>query len=238
MVSSSRMLLLLLLLGACGDTGSERLVVPISAHGTPARDVAVRGGTLRLERADVAFGPLYLCATESAETELCEAALAELLSVHTFDALSSQPRQLGELEATTGTVRSGFFDYGISWLLTRQAPHADPGSASGHSARLVFSAEADDGTSLAVTADVDIEPIAPGDAAVNGLRTQHALREGDRLTVSLDASAWLSRVRVDRLRELDEDGDGRVTLAPGSQPYEAIVQGMTVNAPVRFGWTR
>jgi hypothetical protein len=226
----------LVVLQACGDTGREHFIIPAQFQGTPARAVTIEGATLELTRAEVAFGPLYLCATESAESELCETALAELLSVRTFDALSPALRELGELDATTGSVRSGFFDYGISWLLTRQEPAAHPSAAAGHSARLRLRVTAGDGSTLSVSADVDLEPLSPGDAAVNGLQTRRDLRGDDRLVVTVDPSAWLERIRYERLLELDTDADGDVELAPGDQPYEAIVQGMTVHDPARLIW--
>lgn len=222
---------------ACGDTGRDHFTVPLYAQGTEPRDVEVEGGTLRLERASLSFGPLYLCATESAETELCETALAEWLAAGTIDGLSESPKRLGVLEATTGEVRSGFFDYGISWLLTSQAPEASEGT-NGHSAVLTFQATPEGEEPFEVRVEIDVEPLGPGDAAVNALRTRNALHKGDTLTVVFDPNAWLRRVRLQELVALDDDKDLKVSLRPGDQAYEAIVQAMTANAKPTFKWGR
>jgi hypothetical protein len=222
---------------SCGDTGRAHLRFKAIVVGSAPRDVDIEGATLRLSEARVSFGPLYLCATENASSELCETAIAELLDTHEVDALDPDDSPLATLEGTTGTVRSAFFDYGISWLLGSSEPRANRGSAGGHSAVLSFDAEGDDGARLRVRAALDILPIAPGDAAANGQRVVHSLRdERDELVVTLDPSAWLTRIRYDELVALDDDGDAEVTLSPGTQAYEAILVGMTANAPVRLSF--
>jgi len=221
-------------LGGCGDTGRALFTTPLVARGTAPRDVAVAGGAVRLREAAVGFGPLYLCATESAESELCETALAEWRDVAVVDALSDEVQGLGELVASTGAVRSAFLDYGISWTLTEQRPRARV--LSGHSARLVFEVVPDAAPALVVHADIDILPLVPGDAAVNALRTRGELGPRRAPSVVLDPSAWLRRVRIDDLVALDDDGDGLVRLPTNAQAYEAIVQGMTVNAPPQLVW--
>lgn len=225
-------------LTSCGDTGGDYVDVPLYVQGSAAREVSVPAGTLTLSEAQVSLGPLYLCATESAESALCETALAEHLDLLVLDALDDSVARIGELSATTGTVRSGFFDYGMSWLLTKPAP-AFPESASfKHSARLRFKAVRADGSELDVRAELDIAPLSPGDAAVNGLRTEQRIGKQElALTLVLDANTWLSRIQIDALSALDTDGDGRVTLTPDSQPYEAIFQGMTARTPPRLVWS-
>lgn len=224
---------------SCGDAGRERVSAPVTASGEQAREVVIEGGVLRLTRAEVAIGPLYLCATKSAEIELCETALAELLDVHAFDALSDQKQPLGTLDGTSGTIRSGFFDYGISWTLTQQAPRASEGAVDGHSARLAGTLETEDGENLSFVADIDVTPLSAGDAAVNGLKSLHELDSATRgLDIHVDPNRWLRRIQVDKLRALDTDADGEVVLKPGDQPYEAILQAMTANSPPELNWER
>jgi hypothetical protein len=226
-----------LALVSCGDTGRDYVELPLYAQGTDARPVSVPSGTLTLSQADVLVGPLYLCATESAESALCETALAEHLELISVDALDASSAPVGELSATTGTVRSAFFDYGLSWLLTKPGPAFPDSAPFRNSARLRFSARALDGSELDVRADIDIAPLAAGDAAVNGRKTEQRIGKAPlSLTLQLDANAWLARVRIEELVALDEDGDGRVTLRPDSQPYEAILQGMTARNPLAFVW--
>jgi len=220
---------------SCGDSGGTRYEIPATAYGTQARAVEIDGAILRLTRAEIAFGPLYLCATESAESELCGTALAELLSTRLVDGLAKDAQRLGTIEATSGTIRSGFFDYGITWGLTQQAPRPNPGAMQ-HSARLEGEIELDDGSSYTFHAEVDINPLSPGDAAVNGLKTRHELsRNTQSLSVTFDPSAWLTRVKLEKLLEIEDD-DGEIELTIGTQPYEAILQGMTVNNPPVLRW--
>jgi len=231
--------LLLVGLGSCGDTGRAHLTLDAFAQGRAPRDVEIEGATIRLTQAEVAFGPLYLCATESAEVDLCETALAELLSTQTCDALSPKAQPLGELEATSGSVRSGFFDYGITWSLTREGAYANKGSANGHSAQLRGEIALDTGATLTFRADIDITPLSAGDAAVNGLSTRIRLGKSSKsMTVRFDPSAWLARIKLERVLELAPDGDGEIRFEPGSQPYEAIVQAMTANAPPELVWNQ
>jgi len=224
-------------LSGCGDTGRERVTLDAFARGTKARNIEIEGATLRLTEAEVAFGPLYLCATESAEVDLCETALAELLSTRTCDALSPQSQALGPLSGTTGSVRSGFFDYGISWTLTRKDAQPSEDAADGHSARLAGTITLDDGPTLRFRADIDAAPLSAGDAAVNGLKARHELTPRSKsMTVQFDPSAWLKRIKLDRVLEIEVDEQGEVRFEPGSQPYEAILQAMTANEPPALLW--
>jgi hypothetical protein len=229
--------LLLCLLGACGDTGQARVRIAAEARGTSRASITVGETRFTLTRAEVGFGPVYFCATEGARVELCEVALAELLETVTLDGLASESRAIGELAATTGSVRSAFFDYGISWLLTRSAPQANPGAPEGHSAILEGQAANDSGM-LRFSARIEIDPLSRGDAAVNARRTSVEISQSPpRLTVSLDPYRWLERIDVEALFALDADADGTVELAPEDQAYQAIVQGMTSRAPVVFEWS-
>ncbi len=222
---------------ACGDTGRERVEIALAVQGSAAREVDVEGGTLRLQEAQVMIGPLYLCATASAESALCEIALGEQLAPLAVDALDPGVVESGQLAATTGEVRSAFFDYGISWLLTKPAPAPLPDAPLSHSAVLRFTARAEDGSELEVEAVIDVSPVARGDAAVNGRKTEQRITQRPHtLTLRFDPNQWLTRVDLTELTALDEDGDGHVSLPADSQPYEAILQGMTARFPPAFIW--
>lgn len=228
--------LVLLLSAACGDTSQQRLRIPVRFEGSQRDFLMLAEARFTLSRAELAFGPLYLCATEGADVELCDVALGELLETVTLDALSPAQVEVGTLAATTGSVRSALYDYGFSWLLTEQAPRASPGAPEGHSLVLegvVTRAE----RTLQLTARVDIRPLAAGDAALNALATSRELSPGDQLILRVDPYRWLSRINVDKLFELDEDGDGQVALTPDTQAFQAIVLGMTNVAPVELTWT-
>lgn len=221
---------------ACGDTGQQRLQIPVSAQGSQRDFSEVADARFTLERAELGFGPLYLCATEGADVELCEVALAELLQTVTIDGLARESVAVGTLAATTGSVRSALYDYGISWLLTQQAPRASEGAPDGHSLMLAGTVTRAEQT-LRFEAQIEIEPRAAGDAALNALATSRELRAGDHLMLSVDPYRWLARINLDKLFALDSDGDGQVTLAAEDQAYQAIVLGMTNAAPVALIWS-
>jgi hypothetical protein len=229
---------LLCLLAACGDTGQARVRIAAEARGSSRESISVGETRFSLTRAEVGFGPVYFCATEGAEVELCQVAIAELLETVTLDGLARDSLPFGELSATTGSVRSALFDYGISWFLTRSTARSNPGAPEGHSAILEGEAKNDSGM-LRFSAQIDIEPLSRGDAAVNARRTstEIAAAPAQRLIVSLDPYRWLERIDVEQLFALDVDGDGVVALSPEHQAYQAIVQGMTNRAPLTFEWS-
>jgi hypothetical protein len=224
-----------LLLAACGDTGQEHVELPLTATGTAAHPVTIGDATIALTRADVAFGPTYLCASESGRAELCEVAVAEFLGTVTVRALDPSPQPLGELNATTGDVRSGLFDYGISWLLTQNEPRANPGSVEGHSA-IVEGTLTRGAQSLRFSATIDAKPRMSGDLAVNGQVTRVAIRADAALNITADPHFWVSNLDADALFALDTDGDGVVNIPDDSIAYESILQGMVSRAPLRFQW--
>ena len=77
--------------------------------------------SVTIDRADLAFGPLYLCAGATAG-DLCDTARFEWLDSAVVDTTLSDPVKVGELSGVTGTVRSWMYDLGLSSQLTREAP--------------------------------------------------------------------------------------------------------------------
>src|SRR5690606_192702 len=166
----STILLVSSLACACGSTGQELTSFPIHGAASGERSFTKDGWTVTLERADVAFGPVYFCATSFADMDVCPSAQAEWLETQTIDALDPTPQMLGEAEAVTGTVRSAMFDYGRSWLLTEPRVRANEGAPEGHSA--VFVVHLDDGDAVVeIRAAIDIDPAAAGQSAVIGAPT-------------------------------------------------------------------
>jgi len=228
--------LLLILLAGCGDTGQEHVELALSATGTAARPIALGDAQLTLTRADVSFGPSYLCASDSGRAELCEVALAEYRGTAAVRALDPSSQALGTLEATTGNVRSGLFDYGISWLLTANAPRANAGAVEQHSA-LIEGTLTRASRSVRFSAIMDINPRMGGDLAVNGQTTRFSITGAENtLTMAADPNAWVSQLDPDALFALDTDADGVVVIPPDSVLHESILQGMVSRAPLRFVW--
>lgn len=226
------------LAAACGSTGQGITSFPIHGAGTGERTFEQEGWAVSLERADVAFGPVYFCATSFADVDVCPRAEAEWLGTRAIDTLDASPEMLGDADALTATVRSAMFDYGRSWLLTAERARANDGAPAGHSA--VFVARAVKGDlSLEVRASIDVDPASAGRGAVIGAPTGTEAIEGvEVLVVRFDPAAWWRRVDLDEVAAMDEDGDGVVELAPGDRAYEALVIAMTAGRLPSFEWTQ
>ncbi len=227
-------------LWGCVDTGRSYVEVPFRARGEMRAPFDVNDWSIDLSRADLAMGPLYLCATESASPEFCDAATLEMLETVTIDALDSSPRELGTLRGITGTVRSAMWDYGMSWLGTASRPRTNPGAPEGHSA--VFSGVAThlDGRRFEFECALDISPIMAGALVVRGRRIEaHSISDdGEMLTLVFEPRAWIRRLDFERLATRASEGEGSVVLSPGDPDYEALVVAMTSGALPDFEWQR
>lgn len=122
--SGARVWLLWALAAAsCTDTGQNRVAIPLRLAGSELAAPALAHGAIavQLERADLAFGPLYLCAGEQAG-DTCETARAEWLSSAIVNLLDPEPSAAGVIEAVTGSVHSYMYDLGLTSILTREEP--------------------------------------------------------------------------------------------------------------------
>jgi hypothetical protein len=110
-------------LSACADVGQSYAEVPLLVSGSDLQQpvLAAGGVSLTVRRAELAFGPLYLCAGAQAG-DLCETARLEWLDSVRIDLMDPHPRRVGSLAGTTGHVRSWMYDLGISSQLTREDP--------------------------------------------------------------------------------------------------------------------
>ncbi len=217
----------------CAETGQQHVSIPVFARGTELSSLRLPGGTFTLKRADVAVGPIYFCAASGADAELCEASVAEFTGNGVLDALAPEEMKVFSLRGVTGSIRSALYDYGVSWFTTEQAPDAK--TELGHSAILEGVLTRDSGD-FRFVAHIDVEPRTRGGFAVSGQPTQHDIGEDDRLVLTLNPYQWLRAINLDALAALDTDDSGEVRIVPGTQAYEAILQGMQNRAPMAFDW--
>jgi hypothetical protein len=225
-------------LWGCDNTGRSYVEVPFRARGEMRAPFDVNDWSVELDRADLALGPLYLCATESASPEFCDAATLEMLETVTIDALDPMPRELATLRGITGTVRSAMWDYGVSWLGTASRPRVNPGAPDGHSA--VFSGVAThvDGRRFEFECALDVPPIMPGALVIRGQRIEaHSISiGGEMLTLAFEPSAWIRRLDFERLADRAMAGENPVVLSPGDPDHEALIVAMTSGALPSFEW--
>jgi hypothetical protein len=107
---------------ACGESAQQRAEVPLLLAGTEAASFETNLAVpVTLTRAELAFGPLYLCSGAQAG-ELCETARLEWRDSAVVDCLDSRSTEVGALVGVTGPVRSFMYDLGFSSVLTRDEP--------------------------------------------------------------------------------------------------------------------
>jgi len=207
-MTSQRLLVsyLALLMGvACTQSAQEPVAFALRARGGAATTELADGTLLTLSRAELAFGPFYLCAGAQAGPT-CDTALAEWRDSRVLDLLDTAPVTLGEITGYSGRALSYMHDCGIVSLLTQDEPLVLPAAEElgGHSAVLEGQADlAVDGAPnvpfrielrVASSSEADRgQPVvrsSPGqfDAVIDAGTT--------RLTAAFDARAWL--VELDR----------------------------------------
>lgn len=162
---------------------------------------AVGDVSVVIDRADLAFGPLYLCAGATAG-DLCDTARLEWLDSVVVDTTRSEPVAVGELSGVTGTVRSWMYDLGLSSQLTRETPFVlDAAKELGDAS---FALE---GTAVVAGVDVPFQAFVPiqqtedtelGVPVIRKGSSDSFYREIDgseqSLLVRFDASTWVASV--------------------------------------------
>ncbi len=217
----------------CIDTGIEPVELQVLASGVDSAPFEARDGwTVTLERAELAFGPLYLCTAANAG-DLCETAQAEMLDGVVVDLLDAEPREVGALVGLGGMVRSVMHDYGVSWELTAMGPEGSVPAMRDRS--LVFEGVAARGDErVSFSGELAVTPIRAGSLVVR--RTLSAaevtdLADAGALSIAVDPRPWFSGVRFD---ELSESGE----IEEGSQAWRAIVAGMIAQSRPELRWKR
>lgn len=199
-----------------------------------------------IERADLAFGPLYLCAGATAG-DLCDTARLEWLDSAVVDTTDPEPVRVGDLDGTTGSVRSWMYDLGISSQLTRPEPYVlsaarelrgasflVEGWASAGEARLRFSARVV--VSQTETTELGVPVVRKG-TEDRFVRDVTVFEPG--LLVRFDPSQWLRN--VDFRPYLDataanEPLPAEVTLAPDDTAHRALSIALITSGRPDFQW--
>lgn len=237
------------LLPSCLDTGLDDVRVPLSVAGT-ALDAPfpARGDwQVELERAELAFGPLTLCAG-ARSGGFCDTARAEWLDSVVVDVLSAEPIAAGELIGSGGVVRSSMYDLGFVSLLTEAQPLMLPAAEAlgGNSVRLAGRAVRGS-AAIRFTADVRIgeaDGMSSGYPAIRHASTPDQVRDlgepGLSLSVRFDARPWLEDVDFDGLlasEECQPECPDPLNFAAGSQPHRAVRTDVEGGSRPAFEWS-
>jgi len=158
------------------------------------------GWEIQLTRAELAFGPLYLCAGEKAG-ELCDVAKAEWVDSAVVNALDPQGHKVGALHGTAGETRSFMYDLGIVSMLTQKQPLVLDSAERLDGASVVVegTARRDDigypfALKLAIAQGPDTEVGVPVVRKKLTDEFEHTLAEGQRLRLQFDATTWVEDI--------------------------------------------
>ena len=232
--------LLALALGGCIDTSVEATSIQLRVAGTatatpvPGRD----GAQITLERADVAFGPLYLCAGFTAG-ELCDEALAEWRDAVVVDALSPEPVDAGEMVALTGTARSYMYDHGIVSRLTSADPLVTSAAEALGGSSAVVRGRAEIGgqvipfeLAVPIAQSGEVEQGVPVVRSAESSGFEQEILPDDRLslTVRFDASEWLASADFGALIEDAECAEGRERVCAGALEQTCAADGTVADS--------
>lgn len=191
--------------------------------------------TIRLTRAELAFGPVYFCAAQSGSSTLCDSAVAEITQVARIDALDDSrfEQPLGTVRGFTGRLQSASYDWGISWFPTSPSPTPARAAPLGHSVRLEGTAERG-AVRISFTANVDVVPQYQGQTAVPTARVDADITSPDhRLVVTFHPARWMRQVDFDAVAA---SGRSHIDIEPGGVEHNAILVGMKNLAPPEFRW--
>lgn len=199
-----------LAIASCVDVGQEPVSVAMRVAGTSSEGPAsaANGWSIELDRAELAFGPLYLCAGYQAGS-LCDTARAEWGGSAVVNALDAEAHDVGALTGVSGSAHSWMYDLGITSLLTQQRPNVLPAAESlgGNSVRLEGVARKA-AHEVPFTVELPVQQEAATEIGVCVVRKSgsdrfaHELSRNDSaLTVRFDAAFWMRDVDFDELVE-------------------------------------
>ena len=218
-------LALLALFAGCAETGQDHARIPLFVAGTEQAQPVTAVGDIpvTIDRADLAFGPLYLCAGATAG-DLCDTARLEWLDSIVVDTKRSAPTLAGELTGVTGEVRSWMYDLGLSSQLTRKEPFVLRAASDLGGASLVLEGRAVvDGIYLRFATSVPIQQTDDTELGVPVIRksTSEAFSRDvgsneSGLVVRFDPAAWVRGIDFRSYFTRESCGADRTLVCDGT----------------------
>lgn len=234
----------LLLLSACTEWSSRQVAVPLELSGSNVESdfEASDGWRITLERAELAFGPLYLCAGITAG-DLCDTARMEWLGSEVVNLLDPSAYAVGEIMGTTGELRSWMYDHGLPSRTDGGGRlELDAAKRLGGQS-LVLRGVAERGSSrLSFSLDLQLmqhEETEQGIPLVRKSLSENFYRdvtgEGESLRIRFDPRTWFQEVNFDSYEGAVVPGE---TLVWGDddQAFRALRNAVLVGERGRFSW--
>lgn len=193
-----------LAVAGCAESSQTRVQVPLEVQGTsaPGTPIETLGAVpVTLTRADLAFGPLYLCAGAQAGG-LCDTARLEWLDTVVVDGLDPTPQPAGELYGVSGLVQSWMYDLGISAQLTSAEPYVlEAAEALGGNSLVLEGSAVVSGVTLPFVAEVRVQQTDTTELGVPVVRksssdvfSEDVSGREQALQVRFDPATWLRTV--------------------------------------------
>jgi hypothetical protein len=211
---------------ACVDVGPAQIEVPLHVAGTAIEGpiAGQDGAQIELDRAELAFGPIYLCAGTQAG-ELCETARLEWLEAIAFDVLDPEAVEAGTLRGLEGTVRSWMFDLGLVSLLTQEDALILPAAEQLGDASLRLEGRASvDGVVIPFSIALAVQPEEGTELGVPVIRKsgseafEHDVQAGEPgLLIRFDAAPWVTEIDFAGLLEQGTCAAGGAELVCAGQ---------------------
>lgn len=193
-----------LTVAGCAESSQTRVQVSLEVQGTSTAGTPIetQGAVpVTLTRADLAFGPLYLCAGAQAGA-LCDTARLEWLDTVVVDALDPDPQPAGELYGVSGLVQSWMYDLAISAQLTSTEPYVlDAAEALGGHSLVLEGTAIVSGLTLPFTAQLRVQQTDTTELGVpvvrksaNDVFSEDVSGREQALQVRFDPASWLAGV--------------------------------------------
>ncbi len=233
----------------CVDTGQELTTIPLLVAGSDVSEPfeAVGSVPVTLDRADLAFGPLYLCAGVTAG-ELCDTARLEWIDTTVVDTANPDPVRAGELVGATGPVRSWMYDLGISSQFTRDDPFVLDAAKQLGDVSFVVEGHVDlDGSDVSFAARIAIQQNETTELGVpvirkaSGERFFHDVTETDAsLLLRFDPRDWLRPLDFRTLLSAEACGTecNELTIVPETEAHRSLTVALTTTGRPEFEWSR
>lgn len=219
----------------CIEAPQSEVSYTAEARSTLATSFVVGDVTVKLTRADLAFGPVYFCAANAGSAVSCKSSLAESTDVTRIDLLTpSAP--LGRVRGYTGSIRSASYDLGLHWFDTSFSIESSPAAPEGHS--MVFEGTLARAGESAVPFrfSVDVVPQYKGQRAVpTGEAVADVTDANQKLVISFEPEVWLRQVDFDAVLE---KAPRPIVLDSKKPEHDALLVGLKVARPPEFRWSR